>query len=150
MTDEKNRRHKRNRNKKRMEFENTKASFVSGIVVLITVLNDTVGLLANIPFWIELMEVLICLLLFYLALGTTKMDKLLNKTGVEQFGSFLTVYSILIILLEKLLLRAASEEMLSISVLNDKLFTFIVFLALSITGIYGAIYLLVYKYPKNK
>ena len=151
MANEKNRRHKRNKNKKRMDFENTKATFVAGSVVILTVINDTVGLLMSIPFWVEFIEVLICWLLFYLALATNKMDNLFNKnkTGVEKFGGFLTVYSIVIFLLERILLRAVADEVITISIFSNKLFTFITFLSLAIVGIGGAIYLLFCKYPKD-
>ena len=151
MANEKNRRHKRNKNKKRMDFENTKATFVAGSVVILTVINDTVGLLMSIPFWVEFIEVLICWLLFYLALATNKMDNLFNKnkTGVEKFGGFLTVYSIVIFLLERILLRAVADEVITISIFSNKLFTFITFLSLTVVGIGGAIYLLFCKYPKD-
>ena len=151
MSNEKNKRHKRNRNKKRMAFYNTKAAFVAGIVVIITVLNDAVGLIVSIPFWIEAVEVGICWLMFYIALATDKMDTLLRKNieGVERFGSFLTVYSIVIFLLEKILLRNVAEKVITPSIFDDKLFVFITFLSLAIVGIGGAVYLLVYKYPKE-
>ena len=134
-----------------MDFENTKATFVAGSVVILTVINDTVGLLISIPFWVEFIEVLICWLLFYLALATNKMDNLFNKnkTGVEKFGGFLTVYSIVIFLLERILLRAVADEVITISIFSNKLFTFITFLSLAIVGIGGAIYLLFCKYPKD-
>lgn len=150
MSNEKNKRHKRNRNKKRMAFYNAKAAFVAGIVVIITVLNDAVGLIVSIPFWIEVVEVGICWLMFCIALATDKMDTLLSKNieGVERFGSFLTVYSIVIFLLEKLLLRTVVDKVITPSIF-DKLCVFITFLSLAIVGIGGAIYLLVHKYPKE-
>lgn len=45
MSNTRNKTHKKNIRKKKMAFENTKASFVAGIVVIITILNDTIGLL---------------------------------------------------------------------------------------------------------
>ena len=128
--------------KKTMEFDNIKAAFVAGIAVIITVLNDTVGLLVSIPFWIEAVEVIICLLLFFMALATNKMDKLLskNKEGVEKFGSFLTVYSIIIFLLEKILKRSVDEEVITCSLSSEKFWVFIFFLLLAIVGIWGAIH----------
>ncbi len=59
-----------------MEFDNTKAAFVAGIVVIITVLNDTVGLLVSIPFWVEAVEVVICCLMLCITFATNKMDTL--------------------------------------------------------------------------
>ena len=79
------------------------------------------------------------------------MDTLLRKNieGVERFGSFLTVYSIVIFLLEKILLRNVAEKVITPSIFDDKLFVFITFLSLAIVGIGGAVNLLVHKYPKE-
>lgn len=132
-----------------MAFENTKASFVAGIVVIITMLNDTIGLLLSIPRMVEWIEVAICLLLFYLALETKKLNQILNRIGVEKFGSFLTIYSVIIFLLEKTLISQMSNIKLVISLSNEKFQVFIVFLLLGLAGIGGAIYLLLYKYPKD-
>lgn len=52
-----------------MAFENTKASFVAGIVVVITILNDAISLLISISRMVEWMKVAICLLLVYRVLG---------------------------------------------------------------------------------
>ena len=133
-----------------MAFKNTKASFVAGIVVIITVLNDAIGLLISIPRIIEWMEVVICLLLFYLTLGTKKLNHILNRIGVEKFGSFLTVYSVILFLLEKTLISGMANVTLEISLVNEKFQTFIMFLLMGFAGIGGAIYLLLYKYPKDK
>ena len=149
MINKKNQRHKDNRKKKKMDFENKKATFVAGIAVVLTVINDTIGLLVSVPLFVECIEVIICLLLFYLALGTKKMDKLLNKTGVEKAGNFLTVYSIVVFLLERIILRAVNEEVITLSIFNNKLNAFIMFLAFAIVGIGGTIYLVVCKYPKK-
>ena len=65
MSNARNKTHKRNIRKKKMAFENTKASFVAGIVVVIAILNDAIGLLISIPRMVEYMEIAICLLLFY-------------------------------------------------------------------------------------
>ena len=141
--------HKRNKRKKKMAFENTKASFVAGIIVIITILNDAIGLIISIPRIVEWMEVAICLLLFYLALGTQKMNHILDRIGVEKFGSFLTVYSVIIFLLEKTIISEMSNIELVISLSNEKSQTFIMFLLLGLVGIVGAIYLLLCKYPKD-
>lgn len=150
MSRERNRTHKKNKRKKEMGFENTKASFVAGIVILITVFNDLLGLLSSIPRYVEMIEVAICLLLFLLSLGTKKLNHILDTIGVEKFGSFLTVYSIVIFLLEKILIDEVADVEFKISLTNEKLHVFIIFLSLGIVGVGGAIYLLLYKYPKDK
>jgi hypothetical protein len=55
MSNTRNKTHKKNKRKKEMAFENTKDSFVAGIVVIITILNDAIGLLISIPRTIEWM-----------------------------------------------------------------------------------------------
>ena len=149
MSNAKNKTHKKNIRKKKMAFENTKASFVAGIVVIITILNDAMSLLLSIPRMVEWIEVAICLLFFYLALGTQKLNHILNRIGIEKFGSFLTVYSVIIFLLEKTLISQMANIELVISLSNEKFRAFIIFLLLGLAGIGGAIYLLLCKYPKD-
>lgn len=149
MSNTRNKTHKKNIRKKKMAFENTKASFVAGIVVIITILNDTIGLLISIPCIVEWIEVVICLLLFCLALGTKKLNHILNRIGVEKFGSFLTVYSVIIFLFEKTLISQMANIELVISLSNEKLQVFIIFLIVGLAIIGGAIYLLLRKYSKD-
>ncbi len=149
MSNTRNKTHKKNIRKKKMAFENTKASFVAGIVVIITIFNGTMGLIISIPRMVEWIEVAICLLLFYLALGTKKLNHILNRIGVEKFGSFLTVYSVIIFLLEKTLISQMANIKLVIPLSNEKFNVFIIFLPLGLAGIGGAIYLLLCKYSKD-
>ena len=88
---------------------------------------------------VEWIEVAICLLLFYLALGTKKLNHILNRIGVEKFGSFLTVYSVIIFLFEKTLISQMANIKLVISLSNEKFQVFIIFLLLGVAGIVGAI-----------
>lgn len=77
------------------------------------------------------------------------MNHILDRIGVEKFGSFLTVYSVIIFLLEKTIISEMSNIELVISLSNEKFQTFIMFLLLGLVGIVGAIYLLLCKYPKD-
>ncbi len=147
MANEKNRRHKRNKAKKEMAFINTKASFIAGIVVIITVINDVVGLIITIPFWVDLIEAIVCILLLFLFIGTKKYDNLLKTKGVEKFGDFLTVIGSFIFLLEKGALSVASKEELELSIYNDKLSILIVFVVFGIAIIVGSFSLLIHEYP---
>lgn len=88
---------------------------------------------------VEWIEVAICLLLFYLALGTKKLNHILNRIGVEKFGSFLAVYSVIIFLFEKTLISQMANIELVISLSNEKFQVFIIFLLLGVAGIVGAI-----------
>lgn len=78
-------------------------------------------------------------MLFYLALGTKKLNHILNRIGVEKFGSFLTVYSVIIFLFEKTLISQMANIESVISLSNEKLQVFIIFLLLGVAGIVGAI-----------
>lgn len=88
---------------------------------------------------VEWIEVAICLLLFYLALGTKKLNHILNRIGVEKFGSFFTVYSVIIFLFEKTLISQMANIKLVISLSNEKLQVFIIFLIVGLAIIGGAI-----------
>lgn len=78
-------------------------------------------------------------MLFYLALGTKKLNHILNMIGVEKFGGFLTVYSVIIFLFEKTLISQMANIELVISLSNEKFQVFIIFLLLEVAGIVGAI-----------
>lgn len=77
-------------------------------------------------------------MLFYLALGTKKLNHILNRIGVEKFGSFLTVYSVIIFLFEKTLISQMANIELVISLSNEKLQVFIIFLIVGLAIIGGA------------
>lgn len=78
-------------------------------------------------------------MLFYLDLGTKKLNHILNRIGVEKFGSFLTAYSVIIFLFEKTLISQMANIELVISLSNEKFQVFIIFLLLGVAGIVGAI-----------
>lgn len=78
-------------------------------------------------------------MLFYLALGTKKLNHILNRIGVEKFESFLTVYSVIIFLFEKTLISQMANIELVISLSNEKLQVFIIFLIVGLAIIGGAI-----------
>ena len=61
----------------------------------------------------------------------------------------ISVYSVIIFLLEKTIISEMSNIELVISLSNEKFQTFIMFLLLGLVGIVGAIYLLLCKYPKD-
>lgn len=84
----------------------TKASFVAGVVVIMTIIRDAIDSLCSIPIWSNLVMFFIGLALFWIVLGTKTFDGLFNKNieGAERFGSILTVASIIVFLLERLVL----------------------------------------------
>ena len=78
-----------------------KASFVAGFIVIITIFKELYEYFrSELPLYVNGIYVLLCLILMLGILGTEKFDKYLNSKGVENFGTSLTVGSILIFALE--------------------------------------------------
>ena len=73
-----------------MNFFSVKASFVAGIVLIITIIKDIMELFIIIPPLIVGCNLVFCLLLAYLVLGTRVFDKKLKAKSVSNFGNFLT------------------------------------------------------------
>lgn len=149
MSKERNKTKKRNRIKKQNSFFNSKASFVAGISVIAVCVNDVVGLIVDIPNWMSICEFFCILLIFYLALGTKKLDKMLASEGVDKFGAYLTIFSVIEFLLARILIGFAEGVKLSFTWRNGRLIAIIVLSVLSLMGICGSIYLLFYPYPKK-
>ena len=149
MSKERNKTHKKNRIKKQNEFWNCKASFVSGVSVIAVSINDIIGLCMKIPFYVNLIEFICVLLLFYLALGTNKMDRMLRTKGVENFGAFLTVFSVVEFLLGRVLISSAEGVEIAYKWSNEKMQAVVILSMIAFVGIGGSIYLLLYRYPKS-
>lgn len=78
-----------------------KASLVAGVIVIITIFKDLYEYFrSRLPLYVNGIYGLLCLILMLGILGTKKFDKYLNSKGVENFGTSLTVGSILIFALE--------------------------------------------------
>ena len=95
------------------------------------------------------MEVMSVLMLFYYALGTKKLDKVLRKKRVEKFGSFLTVFSVVYFLLGRMLISSVENVEFEYNWINEKMWVMIILSVVFITGIIGAIYLLTYNYTEK-
>lgn len=149
MSRERNKTHKKNRIKKQSEFWNCKASFVAGVSVIAVSINDIIGLCMKIPFHVNLIEFIGVLLLFYLALGTSKMDRLLKTKGVENFGAFLTVFSVVEFLLGRVLISSAEGVEIAYKWSNEKMQAIVILSVIALVGIGGSVYLLLYRYPKS-
>lgn len=149
MSKERNKTHKKNKIKKQSEFQNSKASFVAGVSVIVMSINDIVELCSKISFLMNLMEYICILILFYFALGTKKMDHLLKSRGVENFGAFLTVFSVVEFLLGRVLISSAEGVEFAYKWSNYKLWTIVILSVFAMAGISGAIYLLLYRYPEK-
>ena len=78
----------------------------SFFIVIITIFKDLYEYFrSELPLYVNGIYVLLCLILMLGILGTEKFDKYLNSKGVENFGTSLTVGSILIFALEILFLK---------------------------------------------
>ena len=135
---ERNRTKKRNRIKKQNAFFNCKAAFVAGISVIAVCINDVVGLIVDIPNWIN-----ICEFLFVL-------DKVLASEGVDKFGAYLTVFSVIEFLFERILIGSAECVELDFTLTNTRLQAIVFLSIFSFIGVVGAIYLLLYPYSKKQ
>lgn len=138
----KNAKENRDKKKKRaqMQFWAAKASFVAGIIVMITIGKDLYEYIWDeLPILVSAIIVGICLLLFFLILGTDKFDKVLSKSkGVENYGTFLTVCSVLVFIFENTLLKT---EMSVIEILGLCLIYAVI--------VVGAVWLLFTRYKRD-
>ena len=134
---------KENKEKKKqrekLQFWSVKASFVAGFIVIITIFKDLYEYFrSELPLYVNGIYVLLCLILMLGILGTEKFDKYLNSKGVENFGTSLTVGSILIFALENSIFKIKMDAIEAIEI----------WLILA-TIVIGALYLLFCKYEKQ-
>lgn len=142
--------HKQNKQKKKMSFFDTKVSFISGIVFIMSMVHDTISLITTVPIIFPFIEVLICITLVILALITNKLDLMLHTDGVEKFGSYLTLYSIFVFMFQKLLLSQNRKNTFEISITNDNFILFVVFSLFELFGVIFAICLLLDIFPQKR
>lgn len=93
------------------EFFATKATFVAGIVVLITIVKDILELCIQIPVWVVMLYLSICFIVYIVVLCTTIVDKKMRSKGVANFGNFLTIFSIIVFIIENSVIRFADTMM---------------------------------------
>ena len=92
---------------------------------------------SELPLYVNGIYVLLCLILMLGILEKEKFDKYINSKGVENFGTFLTVGSILIFALENSIFKIKMDAIEAIGI----------WLICAIIVI-GALYLLFSKYEK--
>ena len=134
---------KENKEKKKqrekLQFWSVKASFVAGFIVIITIFKELYEYFrSELPLYVNGIYVLLCLIVMLGILGTEKFDKYLNSKGVENFGTSLTVGSILIFALENSIFKIKMDAIEAIEI----------WLILA-TIVIGALYLLFCKYEKQ-
>lgn len=125
------------RKKDEMNFFNQKVGFIAGIIVIITILNDIVNIFIGNTYQLKLVEFLVCSILAFGILVTSKFNSLLNKEGVKRFGEFLTIASILLFLLEIVLIGNPNK--------TDKE-SVVIFIVIAIGIIIAVIYLSFFEY----
>lgn len=115
-----------------------KASLVAGVIVIITIFKDLYEYFrSRLPLYVNGIYGLLCLILMLGILGTKKFDKYLNSKGVENFGTSLTIGSILIFALENSIFKIKMDAI-------DAIGIWLIFATIVI----GALYLLFCKYEK--
>lgn len=138
MTNERNRKHKKRKKETEMNFFATKATFVAGIVVLITIVKDILELCIQIPVWVVMLYLSICFIVYIVVLCTTIVDKKMRSKGAANFGNFLTIFSIIVFIIENSVIRFADIMM--------RIEAIIIVSAIGVVAIIGALYLLFAKY----
>ena len=113
-----NEKKKKKKRREKLQFWSVKASFLAGIIVIITIFKDIYEYFrSELPLCVSVIYVLLCLVLMLVILGTEKFDKYLNSKGVENFGTFLTVGSILIFVLENSIFKIEMDAIEAIGIL---------------------------------
>ena len=111
----------------------------SFFIVIITIFMDLYEYFrSELPLYVNGIYVLLCLILMLGILGTEKFDKYLNSKGVENFGTSLTVGSILIFALENSIFKIKMDAIEAVEI----------WLILA-TIVIGALYILFCKYEKQ-
>lgn len=89
-------------NRKKIVFMDRKASFLSAIIVLVTMLNECLGFKyegnPNLEH-LYVAELIVLVILFYVILVTKRMDKIIDTDKAGKLTSLLTMASIIIFLL---------------------------------------------------
>ena len=125
-----------------MNFFSVKASFVAGIVLIITIIKDIMELFIIIPPLIVGCNLVFCLLLAYLVLGTRVFDKKLKAKSVSNFGNFLTFGSVIFFVVENSVIKYTNA--------NSRIDAIIATTLIGTTLIAGAAYLLFCKNKSHK
>lgn len=121
-----------------MNFFAIKATFVAGIVLIITILKDMVEIFFQVSARMVVGYLIICLTMFFLILGTKLFDEKMKSKKVVNFGNFLTVMSVIIFVIENSVIKYKD--------LYSDMETLITVLVIGIAIIVGALYLLFAKY----
>ena len=128
--------------RKENDLLSVKASFVAGVVLIITILKDVAELFINIPPPVVGCYLAFCLLMTFLVLGTSIFDKKFKSKAVSNFGNFLTVASVIIFALENSVIRYQNSNLSADAI--------IVIPLVGVTVLAGAAYLLFHRTNTNK
>ena len=132
------RREQKNKEKE-MSFFSVKASFVAGVVLIITIFKDIAELFLTIPPLFVGCYLAFCLLMAFFVLGTHVSYKKFKSKAVSNFGNFLTVGSVIVFIIENSVIKYADA--------NSRIDAIIATTLIGTTLIAGAAYLL---FRKNK
>lgn len=135
-------RREQKKREKEMNFFSVKASFVAGIVIVITIFKDIAELFVTIPPIVVGCYLAVCILIAFLVLGTQIFDEKLKSKAISNFGSFLTVGSIIIFVIENSVIRYQDADL--------KIDAIITTIIIGVTIIAGSAYLLFQKTNTGK
>ncbi len=138
MANERKRKHIQKKKEEEMNFFSTKASFVSGIVLTITIIKDMFEMFITLPDWVVIAYLAIICAFFYFVLATHKFDDKLKSKQVSNYGSYLTVMSVIVFVIENTLIRYQE--------INADLSSILIVIIIGLVIMVGSLFLLFGKY----
>ena len=106
--------------------------------MIVTIFKDIVEyFIIELPLWVNLVYILGYLAIMFLVLGTEIFDKYLNSRGVENYGTFLTICSVLVFNFENTLFKIKMDVIDTIGIC-----------LIYATFVIAAVYLLFTRYEK--
>lgn len=131
--------HRKKQNEEQMELTDITAAFVAGIILITVIVRDIWQIFASIPRWVVLFTTLFILIGTAVVLNSKQFHAVVkrHKKRFSTFGSFMTIASIFIYMLENFLLRYRP---------NDDYHSIIAFISISLMIIGLGIYSFIAKY----
>lgn len=89
-------------NRRQIAFIGQKTSFLSALIVVITMFNECLGIIyednPNMNY-IYIAEIIVSMILYYVILCTKKLDRIIDTQKVRNFSELLTIASIVVFIL---------------------------------------------------
>ena len=145
-------------NEAKKSFIVAKASFMAGIVVIVSIIKDVLSILLKLPYSFGIMTTFVVLVLFGLIVTSERLNKwflckdteeIKVKRGVDGFGQFFTVMSVPVFALENIVVWWCLENKDNTDVGFDYWVNFGIFCVIGLAIIIGSIVLLFFDRKKK-